>query len=298
MTADGGPPALVERPPTGGVEQGGRLVPATAILRRALLVWGLGHLALGDRRGWLLLALQPLAIAVVVGLAVLLIDSTRWIVVFPCLALLVVAWLGQAIHAHQLALRHGAPGGGEMQIVWVLPVIMAIMTAFWLFGGDHGSPAATLQEYVSAWHGGRVSDATGLFAEPPTDEQLAIVWRGHEEYVRRQVQAAAARFGPMSGLDPDDPLAGLRYLEMTEERSADSALVAVDIIRRQRVETTLFGLIPTATQETVLVERAGLIRLHALPAPLPAWLPAGQPPPRVWRIDEVRLPLGEPAGGG
>lgn len=230
------------------------------------------------------------------GFSLLLLDSTRWIVVLPVLGALIVAWLGQAVHAHQRAVALGAAPGGELQIAWALPVILAVMTAFWLFGGDRGSPAAALQGYVSAWHAGRVDDARSLFVEPVEQSALAEAWRAQRAYVRLRVSEEAARHGPSSGLDPQDPFGGLRYVEQTDRRTPNSTLVAVDIVRRQRVETTLFGLIPTATQETVLVERAGLIRLRAVPAQWPAWLPAGQPPPLVWRIEEVSLPLPAPDG--
>ena len=246
---------------------------------------------MGDRRGWFLLALQPLAIAATAVVGLLLLDSTSWIVVLPVLAVLIVAWLGQAVHAHQRAVELGAEPGGELQIAWALPVILAVMTGFWLFGGDRGSPAAALEEYVSAWHSGRVDDARGLFVEPVEQSALAEAWRAQEAYVGARVAQEAARYGPSSGLDPQDPFGGLRFVEQADRRTPESTVVAVEIVRRQRVERTLFGLIPTATQETVLVERAGLIRLRAVPAEWPAWLPAGQPRPLVWRIEEVLLPL-------
>lgn len=269
----------------------GSVPPASAVLRRALIVWGLGHVSLGDRRGWLLAALQPLAIAGVVLLAAALIDSTRWILIFPALTLLIVIWLGQAIHAHQRAIAAGAAGGGELQITFALPVILVVVTAFWLFGGDYASPAATLQAYVSAWHADRAGEAAALFAEPPAEASLTAAWQAHSDHLGRRVAETAAVHGPMSGLDPDDPFGGLRFVEVSEQATADTTVVAIDIVRRQRVEATLFGLIPTATQETVLVERAGLVYLRAVPASLPAWLPAGRPPPRLWRIEQVVLPL-------
>lgn len=265
--------------------------PAAAVLRRALVLWGLGHLALGDRRGWALLVLQPLAIASLVGLAVVLLDTTRWIALFPVLALIVVVWLAQAIHAHRLALERGAEDGGEMQAAWALPVILAVLTIFWLLGGDRSSPAATLHEYVAAWHASRFQSAAQLFVEPPSVVALAADWQRQDDYIRERVAHAAAVFGTASGLDPDDPFTGLRYVELPIGDTPDSAVVAVDVVRRQRVETSLFGLIPTATQETVLVERAGLIRLRAVPASLPSWLRLGQREPRTWKIEEVLLPL-------
>ncbi|HUG48785.1 MAG TPA: hypothetical protein VMP67_10285 [Candidatus Limnocylindria bacterium] len=268
-----------------------RLPAAAAVLRRSLLVWGLGHLALGDRRGWLLLLLQPLALGAVAGVSVLLLDTTRWIVVFPCLTLLIALWLGQAIHAHQRALALGAQSGGELQLAWAMPIVVAVLTAFWLFGGDHGSPAATLQEYVAAWHAGRSEEARALFVDPPAAAELAAAWQAQDDYVSQRVGQAALMYGPASGLDPESPLAGLRYIEVESAGSPDTAMVAVEIVRRQRVETALFGLIPTATQETVLVERAGVVRLRAVPTRWPAWLPGSQAPPHAWRIEAVDLPV-------
>ena len=43
------------------------LPTGASVLRRSLVVWGLGQLAIGDRRGWLLLLAQPLAIVGLIG---------------------------------------------------------------------------------------------------------------------------------------------------------------------------------------------------------------------------------------
>ena len=123
---------------------------AAKVLRRALVGWGLGHVLLGYRRGWLLLIAQPIAIVAVGVLAAALLDGTRWLVVFPPLLALMVFWVGQAVDAHQRALRMGAKAGGEMGIVVLLPVALTVLTLFWLLGGRHGSASATLQQYIDA----------------------------------------------------------------------------------------------------------------------------------------------------
>jgi hypothetical protein len=102
------------------------------------------------------------------------------------------------------------------------------------------------------------------------------------------VTDAAALYGPTSGIDPDQPFNSLRFTELPAT-SSDSALVDVEIVRRQRVETVLLGFIPTATQETVVVEELGMVRLMSQPAPAPAWLPSFQTGARVWRIETVDL---------
>lgn len=242
----------------------------------------------------MLLLLQPLAIGATLALVVLLMDTTRWIALVPALALLIIVWFGQAIHAHQRAVALGRQPGGEMQAAWLLPVILVLITAFWLFGGEHASPAAALQEYVAAWRAGRTDAAAELFVKPPPAERLAAAWAAQHVFLRERVDRAARTYGAASGLDPESPFGALRFVELQQERTPDTALVVVDIVRRQRVEETLFGLIPTATQETVLVERAGIIRLRAVPAQLPEWLPLGRPPPRLWRIEQVYLPPDRP----
>jgi hypothetical protein len=260
---------------------------AAAVLRRALLAWGAGHLALGDRRGWLLLLLQPLALAATLGLAVLLLDSSHWIAVFPVLVLLIGTWIGQAMHAHRLALARGMAPGGETHLALVLPLVIVLLSGFWLVGGGRASPAATMQHYVSAWQAGRPEAAQHLFARPADADGLAEQWNAQRQHIETLVRDAAARYGVLSGLDPARPFNSLRF-EAVAAPGADSAIVAVDVVRRRRVETNLFGLIPTATQETVLVEQLGTVRLGARPAPSPEWLPIGAPGV-VWVIEQIRL---------
>jgi hypothetical protein len=262
--------------------------PAAIVLRRALLLWGLGHLAIGDRRGWLLVIAHPLAIAGLLVFAAVLIDGTRWMLVFPALVLVLVIWLGQALNAHRQALALGAAPGGELQVALFLPVVVLLVTGFWLVGGGVGAPATTLRQYVSAWEDGRPDVAARLFAVPVDPSSLAADWTGEESYLRQRVTDAAERYGPTSGIDPDQPFNSLRFTELPAT-SSDSALVDVEIVRRQRVETVLLGFIPTATQETVVVEELGMVRLMSQPAPAPAWLPSFQTGARVWRIETVDL---------
>ncbi|HSH22104.1 MAG TPA: hypothetical protein VK992_05800 [Candidatus Caenarcaniphilales bacterium] len=271
---------------------------AAAVLRRALIGWGLGHVALGDRRGWLLLAVHLLALGALLLVGATLIEGSRWIVLLPALLLIVAAWVAQAVHAHQRALDLGAAPGGELQIALLLPLIVAGVTLFWLVGGHHASPTATLQQYVAAWRSERPAVAAALFAEPLEEAALAAAWQRHEEYVTQRVAEAAAAFGSFSGLDPRQPFNGLRFVELVEERTANSAVFAIEITRRERIETTLFGILPTATQQTVVVERIGTVRVAAHDAPPPSWLRSGNLlPSRVWFVEDVQLPVGVPLAG-
>lgn len=277
-----------------GVPPPSAVPPAAAVLRRALLIWGAGHLALGDRRGWLLAAMQLLAVGTLAAVAALYIESTRWLVVLLGLIGVVAVWIAQAVDAHRRAVAAGARPGGELQVAAILPLIVALVGGFWLVGGDLGSPGATLQRYVSAWQSDRPMSAVALLAEPVAPDLLATEWQGQREQLRVLVAGAAARYGSQAGLDPRLPYNSLRFAEAVGAGGDGRAVVAVDLVRRERFETQLFGLIPTASQRTVVIQRLGEVRLRVEQAPPPWWLPAGlAPPARVWVIDEVALELGD-----
>jgi hypothetical protein len=204
--------------------------------------------------------LQPLAMIALFVVGIQLIDGTRWLVVFPPLAVLIVVWIGQAVHAHQRAIQLGAAPGGEVQVAVLMPLGVALLTLYWLVGGRHGSPSATLEEYVVAWMSNRPDAAQ-----------------------------AAATYGPTSGLDPDSPFDNLRFGD-PQTAANGTVAVTVDIVRHQRVETMVLGVIPTASQQTVLVEHAGLITLGLEPRTSPAWLPFGQLASSAWLIEGVLIP--------
>lgn len=251
-------------------------------------MWGLGHLAIGDRRGWLLLLLQPLAIAALSLVAVQLIDGTRWLIVLPPLAALLVVWLAQAVHAHQRAVELGAQPGGELQAALFLPLAVTVLTAFWLVGGRNGSPAATLEGYVVAWMSGRAESASSLYVTPPSGTDLGAAWAGQAGYLTDRVRLLAGQYGPASGLDPERPFDNLRFRDAVPTGPGRQA-VDVDIVRRQRVETMVMGIIPTASQETVVVERAGTISLALVEQPAVDWLPFGRLSSFGWKIVGVSI---------
>ena len=252
------------------------------------MVWGWGHLALGDRRGWLLALLEPLFIAALFLIAVQLIDGTTWLVVFAPLAVLLTVWLAQALSAYQLAVRMGAASGGEAQVSLFVPVAVTLLTLYWLLGGSHGSPAATVEEYALDWMAMRPADAAQLFVSRPTPADLDATWLAETSFLQSRVEQAAAEYGPGSGLQPESPFDNLRFGEPTEER-AGLAQVAIDVVRQQEVQTTILGFIPTASQETVTVERAGVITLRLVPQPAPDWLAFGRLDSSAWLIESVSI---------
>lgn len=258
------------------------------MLRRSLLVWGLGHLMLGDRRGWLLLVLQPVAIVAVALLVVTLIDGTRWLIIFLPLVALLVIWVGQAVAAHQAAIRRGAEPGGELAIGLLLPLAVTVLTLFWLVGGRHGSPSATLQAYIEAWMADRPDVAAELFATPQPISALRAEWSAESSSIEERIRDAQATYGAESGLDPERPFNSLRFRELGGGESGDDRVaMVVEIVRNRRVESTVLGFIPTASQETVAVEEMTTIWLERQPEQQPAWLPGFGLQSYSWKISSI-----------
>ena len=232
--------------------------------------------------------MQPLAIGVLALAAIQLVDGTRWLAIFPPLAALLVGWLAQAVHAYRSAVELGARPGGEMQAALFLPLAVALLTTYWLVGGRHGSPSATLESYVVAWMAHRIDAARGMYVQPPSSETIDQSWAAQSSYLAQRVTALATQFGATSGLDPAQPFDSLRFSEPIASGTGQQQ-VTVDIVRRQRVETFLLGIVPTAGQETVVVERAGTLSLALVEEPAIDWLPVGRLPSSAWRIQAVAI---------
>jgi hypothetical protein len=248
---------------------------AAGVLRRSLLIWGWGHIALGDGRGWLLVLLQPLALAAWLFAAWELIDGTRWLAVFLPLVALLVFWVGQAVHAHRRAMAVGAAPGGELQLVWFLPVVLALVSAFWLVGGRHGSPVSAVEEYMDAWEANRTDLAVGLFSDDrPSETVLAAIWAEQRISLTAAIEQARATYGPSSGLDPRRPFRSLRVTQ------TGPTAFSVELVRSESYQTTLLGFIPTAGQRTVVV--GPVIWITVTEKPVRSLLPSS-----VWRIHGI-----------
>jgi hypothetical protein len=263
-------------------------VPAGAILRRSLLFWGLGHLRLGDPRGWVLAALMPVGTIGIVVLALGLIESDQANLVFLALVAFFGLWGAQAIWAYRQAVAVGGQPGGAIAILALAPFAVAAFTGFWLVAGTSATPAATLQRYVTAWRDARPADAASLFQPGRTVDELTLDWRADDAYLRTRILELSASLGPGSGLDPDDPFASL-VVDAPGGPGApppgELTTAEFAIVRRERIRETLFGIFPTAAQRDVVVERIGRATLRAVPAgsfPLPI---ASQ----AWRLESVEL---------
>ena len=131
------------------------------VLGRALLGWGLGHLALGQATiGWSLLAAEVVAALLVAWLTIGLASSSAYLVPFLAGVAFIVAWAWQAVAAYRAArVRQPEPSGAPERspaaaIGWLSLPLLVWGTGFWLIGADAATPAATLDRFVTAWSDG------------------------------------------------------------------------------------------------------------------------------------------------
>ena len=197
-------------------------------------------------------------------------------------------WLAQALNAYRRAVAMGAAPTGELQAALFLPIAVAILTVFWLVGGRHGTPAATLENYALAWMNRQPDAAAPLYVAPPETAALATEWDAEELYLTERIRALASQYGAASGLDPAKPFDSIRFADPVAAGTGRQT-VELEIVRRERVENMLLGIVPTATQETVVVERAGTMTLQLIQEVPPDWLPFAWFDSFAWRIAEVSV---------
>ncbi len=131
---------------------------AGSVLRRALIAWGLGHLALGrTTRGWTLLAAEVIGLLLVAWLTIGLADSSAYLIPFLAGFAFIVAWTWQAVDAYRTArgLQAATPPtpirSPAAAIGWLSVPLLVWGTGFWLIGAHAATPAAALDQFVTAW---------------------------------------------------------------------------------------------------------------------------------------------------
>ncbi len=133
------------------------------VLRRSLLGWGLGHVALGrSTLGWSLLGAEAVAALLVAWLTIGLASSSAYLIPFLAGMAFIVAWAWQAVAAYREARgRPAEPSDAPVRspaaaIGWLSLPLLVWGTGFWLIGADAATPAASLDRFVTAWNGGRL----------------------------------------------------------------------------------------------------------------------------------------------
>ncbi len=279
--------ALPGRPGAKAGDLSDRLEPSIQpprVMALALVAWGLGHRALGDRRWPLLLLLEIAWLAALVA-ALPLLATDRWILVFGFLSGFLLVWMLQAVAAQRAAVRRSGRSTGAALLFALMPVAIVAVTAFWLSGGTTASPTATFARYVSAWETRHPENAIALFVSARDAASLSAAWTADDRAVLEEVEAISAA-NPTWDLDERHPYANLRFVyhDGDEPASPDRALVDIEIVRLATLPTTFFGLFPATRSETQPVATIGQAVLVRRPAAVPSLASAS-----VWLIESVSL---------
>jgi hypothetical protein len=239
------------------------------VLRRALLGWGLGHLALGRTAfGISLLVAEIVAIGLVAWLAVGLADTSAYLVPFLAGIAFLVAWAWQAVAAYRAARRiAGDPSrvpdrSPALAMGWLAVPLLIWGAGFWLVGASASSPSAVLDRFVTDWTAGAL--AAGGY--PPEVVDAAGV-------AESSLDDGAERFRDLR----------LRI----DERGTDHATAVAEAIHYERRDARFLGLfagselVPVADRDVLLLD------LAARPVELPG---GGDVGAVRWELTGARVP--------
>jgi hypothetical protein len=270
-------------------------VTGRGAVRRSLVVWGWGHVATGDRRGFLLAVTEVACLAAFAWFAPPLLDGSLVIAIFGAGAAFLAAWGAIAILAYRRAVKGRlADGsddrdGGAAELLWLAPVAIVGMTVLWAIGGSLARSDATLARYVHDWQTGNAEGAVSLFVTPPPPADLEVIWERQLATLRNELVSLEAE-GAGGGVQPDEPFASMRFVEPTDGAgTGDTRRVDVEIVRRETIRGSFLGLFPTTSQVLVPVADLGWFDFRRVSEPSSR---AGVPDSPVWLIDRFDL-LGE-----
>jgi len=220
------------------------------VLRRALVAWGLGHIALGRHAvGVALLATELASIAAVWWLTVELGSSSAYLAPFLAGMAFIAAWAWQAVAAYQLAhvMRVARPPTPERSpaaaIGWLSLPLLVWGSGFWLIGAGAGTPAAVLDAFVTEWSRG----------------ELGSAWPAE---VRSAARTAERQLGSGS-----DRFHDVRFA--VEEVGPGRARAVGQSIHYERRPSTFLGVFPGSELVPIADERVLALELESVAVELP-----------------------------
>jgi hypothetical protein len=255
--------------------------PPGLVLRRSLIAWGLGDLALGRRRAaatWL--AAEVLAALVVAWLVIGLAETTAYLVPFLAGCAFLAAWTVQAALAYQRArATHGATGPTPIgspaaAMVWLSLPLLLWGTAFWLVGAQAATPAAVLDRFETRW-----SDlpAAATLPDALASNRLAVTSAALAALTRLETRCEVAG---SSGCG--SPATLLRNLRITVTAAGgDGATAVAQVVSFERRPSTFLWFIAGTELVPVPQETVLTLELRTVPATLPGGIDIGA---RRWQI--------------
>jgi hypothetical protein len=220
------------------------------VLRSGLVVWGLGHLALGRRRiGSALLAAELVSALLVAWLTIGLADTSAYLVPFIAGVAFIVAWTWQAVDAYRSAhaLQAARPPTPQRSpaaaIGWLSVPLLLWGTGFWLIGAHTATPASVLDRFVTEW----------------SADDLGPGWPSE---VRNEASVAATRLGT-----GPDRFRGVR-IQVVRETGGRASAVA-EATHYERRASNFLWLFPGSDLVPVADEQVLTFELEAVPVELP-----------------------------
>ncbi len=257
---------------------------AGSVLRRSVLIWGLGDLALGRRRAALAwMAAEALSAAFLAYVVVGLTDTTLYLVPFLGGIAFLLAWTAQAVAAYRRALSlRGTTGptpprSPAANVAWLSLPLLVWGAGFWLVGASAASPAAVLDRFEASWpnllqSGTRLQP--NLATDPATTTDAATA-------ALRNL-GALCRDGELAADCADAPENLLRSVRFRiEAESGTTATAVAETVVYERHPTRFLGLISGTELVPVPRTQVLVIDLRAVAAPLPGGLEIGA---RRWQI--------------
>jgi hypothetical protein len=169
----------------------------------------------------------------------------------------------------------------------LLPVAVIVFSAFWMVGGASATASSTMERYVDAWRHGRPEVADRLLLVPMGPAAMAARWAEADAVIGSRLAAFASALGPDAGFDPRRPFANLEF-RLQPTTTPDAARVTIVVVHHVSVRSTFLGIVPTAVQETEVLDQIGTIDLAAVPL-LPAGGLGDWPASRAWRVVQLSL---------
>jgi hypothetical protein len=238
------------------------------VLRRSLLVWGLGHLDLGARRaGLALLAAQVVALVVLAVVTLALAPGSHYLLPYLLGITVLALWAVQALAAYRLARARVAPEpdagpphrAEAASIAWLGLPLLAWGTSYWLFAGVAATPAAVVDRFAGSW--ARLADqpASGVaIARDPHDlaRDAAAALEALDELCRDGTLAAGCEAGPE---------ALLHDVRFRIRADGDRATAVAELVRFERRSTRFLGVFEGA--EWIPISERAVLELELTAQP-------------------------------
>jgi hypothetical protein len=239
------------------------------VLRLALVAWGFGDLAMGRRaRGVALLLAELIGLALIVASAILLSDTTWYLVPFLVGMAFIVAWSVQAVAAFLRAQRlQGAipPPSSRSPAAaaaWLTVPLLLWGTGYWVFAAASASPSAVLDTFVTAWPDVATQPIEATVATDPAAVSAEA------EAALATLRQACADAGLTENCREEASALLVNVRMRIDDQTDDSATAVAEVVRFERQPSRFLGVFEAT--ELVPVPIAPILRLDlaAQPAPL------------------------------